>query len=69
MRSVSQANNEIVENITHLSAASQEITASAAESSDISVQNLNNSEEAQRLLNDILMTSEKLEKYTNTSAE
>lgn len=64
-----EANSRIVNNITQLSAASEEITASASESSDLSVKNLNNSMETKKLLENILATSKKLEQYTNTSTD
>ena len=60
---LSEANNQIVENITHLSATTEEVTASSVQAADLSVQNLENAEEAKRQLNSVLKVSHQLDKY------
>lgn len=60
---LSEANNQIVENITHLSATTEEVTASSVQAADLSVQNLENAEEAKRQLNSVLEVSHQLDKY------
>ncbi len=60
---LSEANNQIVENITHLSATTEEVTASSVQAADLSVQNLENAEEAKRQLDSVLEVSHQLDKY------
>ena len=63
LSSLSEANNQIVENITHLSATTEEVTASSVQAADLSVQNLDNAEEAKALLGNVLEVSHQLDKY------
>ena len=63
LSNLSSANNQIVENITQLSATTQEVTASSVQAADLSVQNLENAEETRRLLNGVLSVSHELDKY------
>lgn len=60
---LSEANNQIVENIMHLSATTEEVTASSVQAADLSVQNLENAEEAKRQLDSVLEVSHQLDKY------
>ena len=60
---LSEANNQIVENIMHLSATTQEVTASSVQSADLSMQNLNNAENAKSLLGNVLEVSHQLDQY------
>lgn len=60
---LSSANNQIVENIMHLSATTEEVTASSVQAADLSVQNLDNAENTKTLLNDVLDVSAQLQKY------
>ncbi len=60
---LSESNNQIVDNITHLSATTEEVTASSIQAADLSVQNLENAELAKSLLNDVLNVSYELDKY------
>lgn len=63
LNSLSEANNQIVENIMHLSATTEEVTASATQAADLSVKNLDNAEETKKLLNDVLDVSHQLNQY------
>jgi methyl-accepting chemotaxis protein len=63
LASLSEANNQIVDNITYLSATTQEVTASSAQASDMTVENLDNAESARTELNNILNVSHQLDKY------
>lgn len=60
---LSESNNQIVENILHLSATTEEVTASSAQAAELSVQNMGNAEHTKQLLNDVLDVSTQLEKY------
>ncbi len=63
LNDLSQANNKIVENIMHLSATTEEVTASSVQAADLSVQNLDNAENTKDLLNNVLDVSYQLDKY------
>lgn len=63
LTNLSEANNQIVENIMHLSATTEEVTASSVQAADLSVQNLENAEEAKRQLGSVLEVSHQLDKY------
>ena len=65
LTNLSEANNQIVENIMHLSATTEEVTASSIQAADLSVQNLGNAENAKDLLNSVLDVSYQLDKYIN----
>lgn len=60
---LSEANNQIVENIMHLSATTQEVTASSVQAADLSMQNLDNAENAKSLLGNVLEVSHQLDQY------
>ena len=62
LNDLSQANNKIVENIMHLSATTEEVTASSVQAADLSVQNLDNAENTKDLLNNVLDVSYQLDK-------
>lgn len=57
------ANTEIVSHITQLSATTEEVTASALQSSELTEENSKHSKEARDILNDILEVSYKMDKY------
>ncbi|MBQ2745780.1 MAG: hypothetical protein IJF37_09255 [Lachnospiraceae bacterium] len=57
------ANDTIVENISHLSATSEEVTASADVAKDFSEKSKESFGEARNLITDVSQTAEKLEKY------
>ncbi len=63
LTNLSEANNQIVENIMHLSATTEEVTASSVQAADLSVQNLENAAEAKRQLGSVLDVSHELDKY------
>lgn len=65
LTNLSSANNQIVENIMHLSATTEEVTASSAQATELSVKNLDNAENTKELLTDVLSVSEQLKKYTD----
>ena len=57
------ANNKIVENITQLSAATQEVTASAEQVHEMSENNLNYVQQVRDAIDAIEGTSEELKQY------
>ena len=59
----SDANNQIVDNISNLSATTEEVTASSVQVADLSVENLNNAEQAKQKLDNVLAVSHELDKY------
>lgn len=61
--SLANANSTIVENISQISATTQEVTASSQEATAISEKNAADAEQAKRLLNEVLETSHRLDKY------
>lgn len=63
LTSLSEANNQIVDNIMHLSATTEQVTASSVQAADLSVQNLDNAENTKNLLNSVLDVSYQLDKY------
>ena len=63
LNQLSGANNQIVENIMHLSATTEEVTASSVQAADLSVKNLGNAENTKRLLDEVLKVSYQLDKY------
>lgn len=63
LNNLSEANNQIVENIMHLSATTEEVTASSVQAADLSVQNLDNAENTKDLLSSVLDVSYQLDKY------
>lgn len=63
LSSLSEANNQIVENIMHLSATTEEVTASSVQAADLSMKNLGNAEETKQLLDGVLDVSHELDKY------
>ena len=60
---LSDSNNKIVENISQLSATTQEVTASADQSSTITAENLENALSAKNALESIHQTMGRMEKY------
>ncbi len=64
LNQLSESNNRIVDDITHLSANSQEVTASSMQASELSVQNLQNAETTKDMLNQVLDVSHELDQYT-----
>lgn len=62
---LSHANTGIVGNITHISAATEEVTASAIQSSELTEQNFQNAQHAKSILDGVLDVSHKIDKYMN----
>ncbi len=62
---LSEANNQIVENITNLSATTEEVTASSVQATEITVENLSQAEQAKNELTKILDVSHEFDKYMN----
>ena len=60
---LSDANNQIVDNISNLSATTEEVTSSSVQVADLSVENLNNAEQAKQKLDNVLAVSHELDKY------
>lgn len=60
---LSDSNNRIVDDITHLSAATEEVTASSMQASDLSVQNMQNAESTKEMLSRVLDASHQLDQY------
>ena len=63
LNSLKQANDRIVENIMQISATAEEVTAASTQAENLSNQNLENAENAQKLLSGVLSVSEKLNTY------
>ncbi len=63
IESLSTANNQIVDNIMQLSATTQEVTAAAQQSTEITERNYVDSVEAQKLLHGVLEVSHQMDKY------
>ena len=63
--SLSNANSTIVENISKISATTEEVTANSEEATAISEKNSQDANQAIKLLNEVLDTSRRLDKYTN----
>ena len=64
---LSDANNQIVDNISNLSATTEEVTASSVQVADLSVENLNNAEQAKQKLDNVLAVSHELDKYIKST--
>lgn len=64
LNQLSESNNRIVDDITHLSATTEEVTASSVQASELSVQNLQNAESTKEMLNQVLDVSHQLDQYT-----
>lgn len=63
LEDLSQANTEIVSHITQLSATTEEVTASALQSSELTEDNFKNAKDARDILDSILEVSHKMDKY------
>ncbi len=63
LASLSEANNQIVDNISNLSATTEEVTASSAQATEKTVENLDNAENAKTELSNIIEVSHQLDKY------
>ncbi len=63
LTNLAQANNQIVDNISNLSATTQEVTASSIQATEMTVENLDNAETAKTELVNIIHVSHQLDKY------
>ncbi len=63
LNGLSDANNQIVENIMQLSATTEEVTASSVQAAELSVKNLDNAASTKSLLGNVLDVSYQLDKY------
>ena len=63
LESLASANNQIVDNIVQLSATTEEVTAAAQQSTEITERNYADSVEAQKLLHGVLEVSHEMDKY------
>lgn len=63
LNQLSDANNQIVDNITNLSATTEEVTASSSQAADMTIENLDQAENAKNQLNNVLDVSHQLDKY------
>lgn len=64
LKNLADANNTIVENIGQISATTEEISASSQEAIALSEKNSQNAKNSVKLLNEVIDTSHKLDKYT-----
>ena len=65
LNQLSEANSQIVDNIMHLSATTEEVTASSQQAADLSTKNLGNAENTKKILGNVLDVSHELDKYVN----
>lgn len=63
LTNLSEANNQIVDNISNLSATTEEVTASSVQAAQMTVANLDNAEQAKKELSEVLHVSQQLNKY------
>lgn len=63
LQNLSDANNQIVDNITTLSATTEEVTSSSSQAASSSLENLENAKDTQKQLEAILDVSHELDKY------
>jgi len=63
LTNLSDANNQIVDNISNLSATTEEVTASSVQATEMTVENLDNAESAKNELSNVLHVSHQLDKY------
>ena len=63
LNDLSTANNQIVENIMNLSATTEEVTASSAQAAELTVENLESTQNTQTILKQIKETTHKFDVY------
>ena len=63
LTNLSEANNQIVDNISNLSATTEEVTASSMQATEMTIENLSNAETAKTELTNVLSVSHQLDKY------
>ncbi len=65
LNNLSEANSQIVDNIMHLSATTEEVTASSQQAAELSNKNLDNAESTKEILGGVLDVSHELDQYVN----
>ena len=63
LNNLSDANNQIVDDISNLSAATEEVTASSLQATEMTTENMVNAETAKNELSNVLAVSHQLDKY------
>lgn len=63
LNTLSDANNNIVENIVNLSATTEEVTAASLQATELCMKNLDNAEQTKLILNNILEVANQLNQY------
>lgn len=63
LTSLAEANDQIVDNISNLSATTEQVTASSIQATEMTVENLDNAETAKVELSNVLNVSHQLDKY------
>lgn len=63
LEDLSEANTEMVDDITHISAVTEEVTASAFQSSELTEHNFQNAQQAKEILEEVLTVSHQIDKY------
>ena len=63
LNQLSESNNKIVDDISHLSSTTQEVTASSQQASELSAQNLQSAEDTKAKLNHVIEVSHQLDVY------
>lgn len=63
LANLASANNQIVDNISNLSATTEEVTASSSQAAELSVTNMENADKAKNQLTKVIEVSHKLDKY------
>ena len=69
LTNLSEANNQIVDSITQLSATSEEVSAASAQAEGLSNKNLSNADNTKEILNQVLLVSKQLDQYVGTKEE
>lgn len=64
LNQLSDSNNRIVDDISHLSATTEEVTAASVQASELSIQNLQNAETTKDILGQVLAVSQQLNQDT-----
>lgn len=69
LTSLAESNNHIVDNISQLSATTEEIMASSEEATAISEKNLQNADSTKDYLNEVIQTTKRFDKYLKVEEE
>ena len=63
LANLASANNQIVDNISNLSATTEEVTASSSQAAELSIINMENADKTKNQLTKVIEVSHKLDKY------